>query len=86
MTKDKTRFSPFRHQRKPPVHWKDSQEMHRIMHSLPGLIKGVLLELLDRPMGRHDIRQYLQRMSMSDSGGGKADKAQLNLESNLLTA
>jgi hypothetical protein len=56
------------------------------MHRLPGLIKGVLLELLDRPMNRHDIRQYLQRMSISDSAGGKADRAQLNLERDLLTA
>jgi hypothetical protein len=86
MPKDKNRFSPFRHHRKATVHWKDSREMHRVMHSLPGLITGVLLELLDRPMSRHDIRQYLQRMSMSDSAGGKADKAQLNLEGHLLTA
>jgi multisubunit Na+/H+ antiporter MnhF subunit len=86
MTKDKKRFSPFRHHRKPTVHWKDSREMHRVMHSLPGLIKGVVLELLDRPMSRHDIRQYVQRMSMSDSPGGKADKAQLHLEGHLLTA
>jgi multisubunit Na+/H+ antiporter MnhF subunit/HEPN domain-containing protein len=86
MPKDKNRFSPFRHHRKPTVHWKDSREMHRVMHSLPGLLKGVLLELLDRPMSRHDIRQYVQRMSMSDSPGGKADKAQLNLETHLLTA
>jgi Co/Zn/Cd efflux system component len=86
MTKDKTRFSPFRYNRKPTVYWKDSREMNRIMHSLPGLIRGLLLELLDRPMSRHDIRKYVQRMSMSDSPGGKADKAQLNLESHLLKA
>jgi len=86
MTKDKTRFSPFRHQRKPTVHWKDSRQMHRVMHSLPSLIRGVLLELLDRPMSRHDIRRYVQRMSMSDSAGGKVDKAQLNLEGHLLAA
>jgi multisubunit Na+/H+ antiporter MnhF subunit len=86
MPQDKNRFSPFRHYRKPTVHWKDSREMHRVMHSLPGLIRGVLLELLDRPMSRHDIRQYVQRMSMSDAGGGKADKAQLNLERHLLAA
>jgi len=86
MAKDKNRFSPFRYHRKPTVHWKDSREMHRVMHSLPGLIRGLLLELLDHPMSRHDIRQYLQRMSMSDSPGGKADKAQLNLEEHLLTA
>jgi Co/Zn/Cd efflux system component len=86
MAEDKHRFSPFRHHRKPTAHWKESREMHRIMHSLPGLIRGLLLELLDHPMSRHDIRRYLQRMSMSDSPGGKADKAQLNLEGHLLTA
>jgi hypothetical protein len=86
MKKNKTRFSPFRHQRKPTVHWKDSREMNRAMHSLPGLIRGLLLELLDRPMSRHDIRKYVQRMSMGDGAGGKADKTQLNLERHLLKA
>jgi Co/Zn/Cd efflux system component len=86
MPKNKNRFSPLRSQRKPTVHWKDSREMNRVMHSLPGLIRGLLLELLDHPMSRHDIRQYVQRMSMSDSPGGKANKAQLNLESHLLKA
>jgi Co/Zn/Cd efflux system component len=86
MTKDKIRFSPFRYNRKPTVYWKDSHEMNRALHSLPGLIRGLLLELLDHPMSRHDIRHYVQRMGMSDSPGGKADKAQLNLESHLLKA
>jgi hypothetical protein len=86
MKKNKTRFSPFRYHHKPTVHWKDSREMNRVMHSLPGLIRGLLLELLDHSMSRHDIRRYVQRMSMSDSPGGKADKAQLNLEGHLLTA
>jgi Co/Zn/Cd efflux system component len=86
MENNKTRFSPFRRQRKPTVHWKDSREMNRVLHSLPGLIRGLLLELLDHPMSRHDIRHYVQRMSMSDSPGGKADKTQLNLERHLLKA
>lgn len=86
MAEDKNRFSPFRHQRRPTVHWKDSREMHRVMHSLPGLLRGLLLELLDRPMSRHDIRHYVKRMSMSDSPGGKTDKTQLNLERHLLKA
>jgi Co/Zn/Cd efflux system component len=86
MPKNKNRFSPFRDQRKPTVHWKDSREMHRVMRSLPGVFRGVMLELLDRSMDRHDIRRFLQRMSMSDSGSGKVDKVQLSLEKHLRTA
>jgi divalent metal cation (Fe/Co/Zn/Cd) transporter len=86
MPKNKNSFSPFRYQSKPTVHWKDSREMNRVMHSLPGVFRGVMLELLDRSMDRHDIRRFLQRMSMSDSGSGKVDKVQLSLEKHLRAA
>lgn len=83
--KEIIKFSLFRHRREHPVHWKDSKEMHSVLHKFPGIFKAVLLELTDGPMGRHEIRDFLNRMGRDrhDRGTGTA---QLNLEADLCKA
>jgi Co/Zn/Cd efflux system component len=79
------KFALFHHRKEKPLHWKDSQELHRVMHDFPGIFRVMLLELLDRSMSRHEIRDFLNRM-----GVGRPDRrigtAQLDLEENLRKA
>jgi len=56
------KFSLFHHRRHQPKHWKDSREMHRMMQRFSGIFRAVLLELLECPMTRQDIRDRLNRM------------------------
>jgi len=86
MTNIKDRSFPFWHYRQQTVYWKNSREMHRALRSFRGPFKAVLLELLERPMSRHEIREILQRLEMSDSHGRRTEKGQLHLEQNLLKA
>ena len=79
------KFALFHHRKEKPVHWKDSNELHRVMHDFPGIFRAILLELLDRSMSRHEIRDFLNRMGI----GGRAHRmrtAQLDLEENLRKA
>jgi hypothetical protein len=62
--KDIIKFSIFRHRREQPVHWKNSKELNRVMHHFPGTFRATLLELLDRSMSRHEIRDFLNRMGI----------------------
>jgi Co/Zn/Cd efflux system component len=78
---NKISLNPFKHRRLPAEHWKDSREMHRVMRRFSGIFRAVLLELLQRPMSRHDMRDALNRMR------GHRDRrireAQLKLENTL---
>ena len=79
------KFALFHHRKEKPVHWKDSNELHRVMHDFPGIFRAILLDLLDRSMSRHEIRDFLNRMGI----GGRAHRmrtAQLDLEENLRKA
>jgi len=71
----------FRHHRMPVEHWKDSREMHRVMHTFSNVFRAVLLELLDRPMSRQEIRDTLNRMK--GRGERRIRKVQLGLASTL---
>jgi divalent metal cation (Fe/Co/Zn/Cd) transporter len=86
MTTKKVSFSPFQHRRQPTVHWKSSKEMHRAMRGLPGPSRAVLLELLEHPLTRHEIRETLHRLGRGETHGRKVGKAQLNLETDLARA
>ena len=79
------KFALFHHRKEKPVHWKDPDELHRVMHDFPGIFRSILLELLDKPMSRHEIRDFLNRMGI----GRRAHiigTAQLDLEENLRRA
>lgn len=67
------------------MHWKDSKELHRIIHSLSGALRAVLLELTDGPMSRHEIRDFLNRMGRGRHSRGIGTD-QLNLEQDLRKA
>jgi hypothetical protein len=43
-------------------HWKDMEELHRVMHRLPGHLIGVLLELIDCPLSFEEIWNYFRRL------------------------
>ena len=83
--KEILKFALFHHRKEKPVHWKDADELHRVMHDFPGIFRAVMLELLDRSMSRHEIRDFLNRMGI----GRRAHRigtAQLDLEENLRKA
>jgi len=79
------KFLFFHHKREQPVHWKDSKELHRVMHEFPGIFRAVLLELLDTPMSRREIRDFLNRMGMGRHAHG-IGTVQLELEKHLRKA
>jgi Co/Zn/Cd efflux system component len=83
--KEPAKFALFHHRKDKPVHWRDSKELHRIMHDFPGVFRAILLELLDRTMSRHEIRDFLNRMGMGRHAHG-IGTAQLDLEKNLRKA
>jgi len=55
--------------------------MHRIMHSFSGIFRAVLLELLERPMSRQEMRDTLNRMR--GHGDRRIREAQLRLTNTL---
>jgi len=55
--------------------------MHRIMHSFSGMFRALLLELLERPMSRQDVRDTLNRMR--GHGDRRIREAQLKLTNTL---
>ena len=50
--KEIVKFSLFRHRREQTVHWKDSKELHRVLHDFPNIFRAILLELMDKPLSR----------------------------------
>lgn len=83
--KDIIKFSLFRHRREQTVHWKNSKELHRVMHHFPGTFRAIMLELLDRSMSRNEIRDFLNRMRIGRHAHG-IGTAQLDLKENLRKA
>jgi Co/Zn/Cd efflux system component len=83
--KEISKFSLFHHRKEKPVHWKDSKELHRVMNDFPGIFRAILLELLDRSMSRHEIRDFLNRMGIGRHVHG-IGTAQLDLEEHLRKA
>ncbi len=49
-------------------HWKDAKELHQVMHSLPGFIKALLLDLMDNPMTHDEVLQAIKNIEMRVSG------------------
>jgi Co/Zn/Cd efflux system component len=49
------------HEKKETAHWRDMDEMHRVMHNFPGFIKALIIELTDRPFTFDEILDYLER-------------------------
>jgi Co/Zn/Cd efflux system component len=82
----KTSSSFFRYQPRQIIHWKDSGEMHRAMGNLSGIFKALLLELLEKPLTRHEIRDFFQRIARSSSTNRRIKKAHLSLDQDLIKA
>ena len=80
--KDILKLALFHHRKEKPVHWKNYKELNRVMHDFPGVFRAILLELLDKSMSRHEIRDFLNRMGAGRHSHG-IGQAQLDLEENL---
>jgi len=80
-----SRSALFHHRKEKPVHWKDSKELHHVMNAFPGIFRALLLEILDRSMSRHEIRDFLNRMG-SGRHGHRIGKVQVDLERHLRKA
>ena len=83
--KDMLKHALFHHRKEQPVHWKDPKELNHVMHDFPGIFRAILLELFDRSMSRHEIRDFLNRMGAGRHSHG-IGTAQLELEKNLAKA
>jgi Co/Zn/Cd efflux system component/DNA-binding PadR family transcriptional regulator len=79
------KFALYHHRREKPVHWKDSKELNRVMHDFPSIFRAILLELLDRPMSRHEIRDFLNRMGIGRHAR-RIGTVQVDLEKHLRKA
>jgi len=80
--KEIAKFALFHHRKEKPVHWKDSKELHRVMHEFPGIFRAIMLELLDSSMSRREIRDFLNRMG-AGRHAHRVGTAQLDLEKHL---
>jgi Co/Zn/Cd efflux system component len=79
------RSALFHHRKEKTVYWKDPGEMHHVMDAFPGIFRAMLLELLDRSMSRHEIRDFLNRMGSGRHGRG-IGRIQVDLEKHLRRA
>jgi len=57
------RLIKFRHRE--TEYWKNSDEMHDILHRLPDYFKSLLPELLDMSMSREEIMAHMKRLQMA---------------------
>lgn len=60
--------------------------MHGVIRSFRGYFTALLLELLDQPLTRHEMRDFIQRMGLSGRQNRVLRDAQLNLERDLAQA
>ena len=49
------------HDKKEIPQWKDMDEMHKVLHGLPGFVKALILELLEKPFSFEEIMDYLKK-------------------------
>ena len=52
-------------------HWKDADELHKVLHSLPGYFRAVLLDLIDNPMTQEEFMEAIKNIEMRMSGNQK---------------
>jgi hypothetical protein len=67
----------------PTEHWKDSEEMHDVLHIFPGYFKALLLELLDHSMSREEIQEALRQLEVRMVAHHKREKAKIDLDSEI---
>ncbi len=49
------------HEKKKPEHWRNMDEMHRVMHNISGYVKALVFEMAERPFTFDEILEYLKR-------------------------
>jgi Co/Zn/Cd efflux system component len=78
MRPDRIVRAPWRRQK--TKYWKDMDELHKAMHSLPGYFKAVTLELIEKPMLREEIQEYVSELErrMGRFGRRKVVRARLD--------
>ena len=85
-TDSKRRSIFFRMHRDPVTHWKDSKEMHRVMHILDGPVRALLLELLEQPLSRDALQATLMDMGSRMGRGDARRVKQIDLDGELAQA
>ena len=76
------KFSLFYSQKTETKHWKDYDTMHRVIHDVSGIFKAILLEMLDMPFSRYDMRLFIQQFSFAVNDR-RTKHFQLRLKSDL---
>jgi len=79
--------TPFREQE--TKYWKDMDELHSVLHRIPGYFKGVVLELMEKPLSREDIREYIKNFPKLEKMMQKKRKHRgmsLDIEDNITRA
>ncbi len=87
MKRYKLFHTPFREQE--TKYWKDMDEMHSVLHRIPGYFKGVVLELMEKPLSREDIREYVKNFPKLEKMMQKKRKHRgmsLDIENNITRA
>lgn len=72
--------------REPVTHWKDSEEMHRVMHTLEGPVRALLLELLEQPLSRDELQAALLDMGSRMGRGDARRVKRIDLDAELAQA
>ena len=68
------------------TYWKNSDEMHQILHRFPRYIHLLLLELLDQPKSREDIVNAIEQLNVRMSPHHERDFTDIDLEKDLTAA
>lgn len=67
-------------------YWRDANEMHEVLHSLPGYFKAFLLELMDKPMTRKELHESMNQLEMRMSGHHRKDFENADLNKDMYFA
>jgi len=61
-------------------------ELHKVLHELPDYLKAVVLELMDRPMSRQEMRTYIQKLGRRLPRFGRKELPKVNLDDDIVLA
>ena len=64
-------------------HWKDANELHQVMHSLPGYFRALLLDLIDNPMTHEELIKAIKNIEMQMSGHKKRNFQKVDINKDI---
>lgn len=84
MRLDKIIHTRFYHQK--TEHWKDMDELHEVLHSLPNYFKALTFELLEKPMSRQALRESLRHLEMRMGRHHRREFEKIDLDKDIAAA